>query len=268
MVDTWISDRSAHVIKGKLIAGNTYVLIEKTAPDGYWKSEKVTFKVSSDGSIDYVKMYDKPTEVHIEKREWSEGEEGKFIKGAHLKITDENGNSVIEWTCEEKENVIQGVLKEGGRYILKEVQAPFGYEIADPIDFTVSDDETITVVKMYDRIKMGKKSKPGHDKDKPEKKKKVTEEHREGYLTVHVREKLRGEGKIELGERKVSPLPKMGYGQEAYWGDSDANEDKAQERYLNDAILFLWKWKLLIGFLCIGFGAGIEVKQRRRKKSN
>ena len=268
LVDTWISDRSAHVMKGKLIAGNTYVLIEKTAPDGYWKSEKVTFKVSSDGSIDYVKMYDKPTEVHIEKREWSEGEEGKFIKGAHLKITDENGNSVTEWTSEEKENVIQGVLKEGGRYILKEVQAPFGYEIADPIDFTVSDDETITVVKMYDRIKMGKKSKPGHDKDKPEKKKKVTEEHREGYLTVHVREKLRGEGKIELGERKVSPLPKMGYGQEAYWGDSDANEDKAQERYLNDAILFLWKWKLLIGFLCIGFGAGIEVKQRRRKKSN
>ena len=40
LVDSWVSDRGAHVIKGKLNAGKNYVLVEKTAPDGYWKAEK------------------------------------------------------------------------------------------------------------------------------------------------------------------------------------------------------------------------------------
>ena len=72
LVDLWVSDRGAHVIKGKLDAGKNYVLVEKTAPDGYWKAEKVTFTVSLDGRVDQVKMYDRPTEVQVEKRKWRE----------------------------------------------------------------------------------------------------------------------------------------------------------------------------------------------------
>ena len=72
LVDSWVSDRGAHVIKGKLNAGKNYVLVEKTAPDGYWKAEKVTFTVSLDGRVDQVKMYDRPTEVQVEKRKWRE----------------------------------------------------------------------------------------------------------------------------------------------------------------------------------------------------
>lgn len=48
------------------------MLVEKTAPDGYWKAEKVTFTVSLDGRVDQVKMYDRPTEVQVEKRKWRE----------------------------------------------------------------------------------------------------------------------------------------------------------------------------------------------------
>ena len=159
LVDSWVSDRGAHVIKGKLNAGKNYVLVEKTAPDGYWKAEKVTFTVSLDGRVDQVKMYDRPTEVQVEKRKWREQKgDSEFVKGAHLRISDETGKVILEWISEEKEKCIQGILKEGCRYILEELEAPEGYEKAEPVSFTVLEGGTVTVVRMYDRLKP---EKPG-----------------------------------------------------------------------------------------------------------
>ncbi len=67
------------MIKRKVKSWKNYVLVEKTAPDGYWKAEKVTFTVSLDGRVDQVKMYDRPTEVKVEKRKWREQKgDGEF----------------------------------------------------------------------------------------------------------------------------------------------------------------------------------------------
>ena len=62
IIDQWISEIIPHVIKGMLTAGETYVLIEETAPEGYLTAEEVTFTVSLDGSVDRVVMQDKRTE--------------------------------------------------------------------------------------------------------------------------------------------------------------------------------------------------------------
>ena len=62
IIDQWISEIIPHVIKGILTAGETYVLIEETAPEGYLTAEEVTFTVSLDGSVDRVVMQDKRTE--------------------------------------------------------------------------------------------------------------------------------------------------------------------------------------------------------------
>ena len=274
LVDSWVSDRGAHVIKGKLIAGKSYVLVEKTAPDGYWKTENVRFTVSLDGSTDQVKMYDKPTEVQVEKCEWREQskqekqdkeneQNSKFVKDAHLRISDEDGNVILEWISDEKEKRIQGVLKAGCRYILEEVQAPEGYEIAEPVSFTVSEDENVTIVRMYDRLKPEKPGKTGHERS--EYPKKVIEELKEGYLTVHVPESIDGRGKIVLDGRQAKPLPKMGYGESAVWGKDGAYRIEDEKERLNEVISLIWKWKVVIGLICMSAGGGLVFAERRRK---
>lgn len=64
----------------------------------------------------------------------------------------------------------------------------------------------MTVVRMYDRLKPEKPGRPGHGQ--PEHPKKVIEELKEGYLTVHVPESICGDGKIVLDGRQMKPLPK------------------------------------------------------------
>ena len=267
LVDSWVSDRGAHVIKGKLNAGKNYVLVEKTAPDGYWKAEKVIFTVSLDGRVDQVKMYDRPTEVQVEKRKWREQKgDSEFVKGAHLRISDETGKVILEWISEEKEKCIQGILKEGCRYILEELEAPEGYEKAEPVSFTVLEGGTVTVVRMYDRLKPEKPGRPGHGQ--PEHPKKVIEELKEGYLTVHVPESICGDGKIVLDGRQMKPLPKMGYGESATWEVEGAYQVEDEKERLNEAISLIWKWKLVIGLICMSAGAGLALAERRRKEEN
>ena len=40
IVDQWVSDRTPHIIRGKLIAGESYTLQEIAAPSGYWPVRK------------------------------------------------------------------------------------------------------------------------------------------------------------------------------------------------------------------------------------
>ena len=267
LVDSWVSDRGAHVIKGKLNAGINYVLVEKTAPDGYWKAEKVTFTVSLDGRVDQVKMYDRPTEVQVEKRKWREQKgDSEFVKGARLRISDETGKVILEWISEEKEKCIQGILKEGCRYILEELEAPEGYEKAEPVSFTVSEGGTVMVVRMYDCLKPENPGRPGHGQ--PEHPKKVIEELKEGYLTVHVPESICGDGKIVLDGRQMKPLPKMGYGESATWEVEGAYQVEDEKERLNEVISLIWKWKLVIGLICMSAGAGLALVERLRKEEN
>ena len=243
------------------------MLVEKIAPDGYWKAEKVTFTVSLDGRVDQVKMYDRPTEVQVEKRKWREQKgDSEFVKGARLRISDETGKVILEWISEEKEKCIQGILKEGCRYILEELEAPEGYEKAEPVSFTVSEGGTVTVVRMYDCLKPENPGRPGHGQ--PEHPKKVIEDLKEGYLTVHVPESICGDGKIVLDGRQMKPLPKMGYGESATWEVEGAYQVEDEKERLNEVISLIWKWKLVIGLICMSAGAGLALVERLRKEEN
>ena len=51
-VDEWTSSTTPHEIVAKLIAGETYTLIEIRPEDGYSVAENIEFTVSKDGSID------------------------------------------------------------------------------------------------------------------------------------------------------------------------------------------------------------------------
>ena len=124
----------------------------------------------------------------------------------------------------------------------------------------------MTVVQMYDRLKPEKPGRPGHGQ--PEHPKKVIEELKEGYLTVHVPESICGDGKIVLDGRQMKPLPKMGYGESATWEVEGAYQIEDEKERLNEAISLIWKWKLVIGLICMSAGAGLALAERRRKEEN
>lgn len=146
-IDTWTSVKDQnHVINGILTAGETYVLIETQAPDGFEIAEAVEFTVKTDGTIQTVTMkdqYSKKTVV-ISKEDIN----GNEIAGATLTITGrETGSTVditpIKWTSEKGKT--HTVTLRPGAYVLHEEAAPEGYEIATDISFTVGIDGTIVV---------------------------------------------------------------------------------------------------------------------------
>ena len=150
IIDTWISTNEPHIIKN--IEAGTYTLTETVAPNGYILSkETIKFTVDKDGkltdksgkSIDKVIMYNKPNEeknIKISKKDITTNKE---LPGAKLKLANEKGVVIDEWTSTTGEHIIKNI--EAGNYILSEVSAPNGYVLnTDSIKFTVDKTGKIT----------------------------------------------------------------------------------------------------------------------------
>lgn len=147
IIDQWTSGSEPHMIEGVLIAGQTYVLHEASAPAGYTLAKDVTFTVSETGEIDYVQMIDDTTKVSISKTDIT-GE--KNVSGATLQIIDKNGNVIHEWISGTDVNYMEAQLTAGETYTLHETNAPAGYVLAQDQQFTVNPDGSITKVNMQD----------------------------------------------------------------------------------------------------------------------
>ena len=146
VVDEWISTNEAYEINGVLTAGGTYTLHEEYAPDGYVVANDVTFTVDENGEVTKVTMYDDTTKVHVSKRDITTNKE---LPGAKLQILD--GDTVVEeWVSTDEEHIVEDKLIAGKEYILREITAPEGYEVANDITFKVSEDGSVTQVIMYD----------------------------------------------------------------------------------------------------------------------
>ena len=144
VIDEWISTKEQHSIEG-LIVGKEYTLRETIAPDNYVKSTDVKFKIQDTNEIQHVKMIDKVFEVT--KTDLTTGEE---LVGAELVVTDENGNVVDKWTSTKEAHKVNN-LEEGKKYTLTEYTAPYGYEIAESIEFVVTTDKEIQKCEMKDK---------------------------------------------------------------------------------------------------------------------
>ncbi|MBQ8042820.1 MAG: hypothetical protein IJ272_01550, partial [Clostridia bacterium] len=147
VVEEWISTDKPHEIKGTLVVGETYKLVEETAPEGYVKAEEILFKVEDTEEIQQVVMKDDYTKVLLEKVD----EKGNYLAGAELQIVDKDGKVVEKWTTDGKAYEITRKLKAGEKYTLEEVAAPKGYKKAENIEFTVAEDGKQVVVKMVDK---------------------------------------------------------------------------------------------------------------------
>ena len=160
IIEEWVSTEKAHTIEGKLTAGETYLLREITAPNGYAIANDITFTVSEDGSVDTVVMKDEATKAVISKEGITEEEE---LPGATLQVIkqtkDDEGNVteeeiIEEWVSTEEAHIIEGKLIGGEEYILREITSPDGYTVANDVTFTVTDrvDENGNLI--VDKVKM------------------------------------------------------------------------------------------------------------------
>ena len=143
IVDEWTSTKEPHIINN-LVENETYTLHEEVAPNGYVKSTDIEFTVSADKETQHIEMIDKV--VDVTKTDLVDGSE---VEGAELVITDKDGNVIDEWTSTKEPHHITG-LEEGKTYTLTEKTAPYGYEIAESVEFTVSTDKETQLIEMKD----------------------------------------------------------------------------------------------------------------------
>ena len=151
LVAEWVSTEEPHYIK--MLSVGKYVLTEVSAPEGYLVAEEIPFTVKDTGEIQTVEMLDDYTKVEISKKDITNEDE---LPGAKLEIwtADEEGNKaklVDEWFSTKEPHYIERMPV--GDYILTEVAAPDGYNVAENVKFTVKETGEIQHVVMYDTRK-------------------------------------------------------------------------------------------------------------------
>lgn len=143
IVDKWETTNESHKVNG-LIEGQTYILREEKVIDGYVKATDIEFTVTSDKETQKIVMIDKVVEVI--KTDFITGEE---LEGAELQVVDEDGNVIDEWVSTKEPHKIKG-LEENKKYKLIEKTAPYGYELTEEIEFTVTTDKETQSVEIKD----------------------------------------------------------------------------------------------------------------------
>lgn len=141
----WDTTEQSHTIK-RMPVGE-YTLTETFAPAGYVIANTITFTVEETGEIQKVHMVDDITKLEISKyRANAKDGEDKNLKGAKLTLIDKetgktvkdrNGEDVV-WITDGKAHKIYELLVAGKTYILRELEAPDGYCIADDEEITIS----------------------------------------------------------------------------------------------------------------------------------
>lgn len=131
-----------------------YKVVETSCPDGYvldGTEHEIKFVQEDYTTTVYtqsVEQTNKITKTEISKTKVTGEEE---LAGASLKVTDEDGNVIDEWTSSNQPHEIDG-LTPGKTYTLHEDLAPLGYVKATSVDFTVNQDGEVQKVQMKDKV--------------------------------------------------------------------------------------------------------------------
>lgn len=154
VVEEWTSGKEAHLVEGKLVAGETYMLTEKRPADGYTTADSIDFVIRDTGEVQKVWMKDDTTKIQFRK---IASDTKKLLRGAEYNIYDKSGKKVYSFKTKAKKAVmIKGVLKVGETYTFREKKAPNNYEKAADVKITVKDTGKIQKLKVVDKRKAGK----------------------------------------------------------------------------------------------------------------
>lgn len=156
IIDEWVSTEEAHYIEAKLIAGETYILREITAPSGYTLATDIEFTVNSDGSVTYVVMYNSDAVGTVKVHKKTEGMMN--VEGITLILsgTSDSGHEVKLTAVTDKDGIADFTAVPTGTYTVTEDAdtVPIAYMVADPKEVTVYEAET-TNMDIYNTEKTG-----------------------------------------------------------------------------------------------------------------
>lgn len=153
VVESWVTTNKDHIITKELIDG-TYTLTEKIPGPGYATAESITFEIQ-DGMVinnQDINMKDAPLQVCIAKK--ASNVNGN-LDGAKFELYDKDNNLVTKFTSEKTAHCFPVSLGlTPGNYILKEVEAPKGYEKAKDITITIKDTSELQLFEVNNEVKV------------------------------------------------------------------------------------------------------------------
>lgn len=167
VIKTFSPEGKPYQLKGILIAGRTYELIEEEAPAGYAYVPNIEFTVPMDPQPITVTMADKQTKVVVQKlakTQSTPSEAARQLQGSILQILNEDktpakaikaGNGLqpgedLIFTTSDQFEELKGQLVAGKSYWLHEAKPAPGYAYAEDVPFTVSQTGEDDVVIMID----------------------------------------------------------------------------------------------------------------------
>ncbi len=145
LLQTIVTDESGTAASEALNEG-TYYVKELKAPEGYVSSATVYSETVTAAKTTVLKIENDPTTVTVTKT--SVTGDCPEIPGAELVIKDSEGNEVHRWISTTEPHVIKALPV--GSYTLTELRTPFGYQVAETVEFTVEDTGEIQPVTMTD----------------------------------------------------------------------------------------------------------------------
>ena len=125
--------------------GNYKVKELETVPGYVTKKESIAVEVNKT-DVDLEDIANSQTVVHFSKVDAETGEE---LPGAVLELYAPDGSLLDTWETSDIPHVIPG-LPVGEGYVLREVTAPEGFEVAEDVTFNVEDTTEIQTITMED----------------------------------------------------------------------------------------------------------------------
>ena len=155
LIEQRVTDEKGQItFTADLPVDGKYYVKEIFAPDGFVTTDEVqefTFEYAGEDqaevSYDFT-FENQPTTVELSKTDLTTGKE---LPGAHLKVTDSDGNTVDEWTSTEESHVIKELVV-GKEYTMTETKPADGYVTAESITFTVENTAEVQKHEMKDDV--------------------------------------------------------------------------------------------------------------------
>lgn len=159
LVDTAVTDENGKAKFEADLPLGLYYVKEVESPAGYLLDETVydvdfsyTEEMAATPTVTKeLEMKDTPIIVEVSKTDITTGKE---LPGATLEVIDSDGEVYASWKTDGKPYRLEAV--PAGKYTLRETAAPYGYLIANEVEFTVEQTGEIQKVAMTDERVKGK----------------------------------------------------------------------------------------------------------------
>lgn len=155
MVDTAVTTASGQAIFAADLPLAHYYVKEVESPEGYVMDDTVydvdfTYKDPLTAVLEKeITVEETPIIVEVSKTDITTGKE---LKGASLEVVDSDGEVYASWVTDGKPYRLEAI--PAGDYTLRETASPYGYLIANEVEFTVKETGEIQKVSMSDeRVK-------------------------------------------------------------------------------------------------------------------